>query len=147
MLFCPIAVEVVPSAELAHPLAKEDSPLAFVLLPNAVERVPMLSLSHWLPKAMPALNAALSAYHIILLPPPSTGGLPGVIGNTAEAENNTLLSVTCSLALGVVVPMPTLPVCEKPHSIWQQRIIRTRSFFMLIRFIVKLQNRTGRNLP
>nr|WP_287424115.1 hypothetical protein [Candidatus Brachybacter algidus] len=56
---------------------------------------------------MPARKDALSAYHIIRLPAPLTGGLPGEAGKTAAAVNNTLLSATWSRVTGVEIPIPT----------------------------------------
>ncbi|MBL0154169.1 MAG: hypothetical protein IPP93_12030 [Chitinophagaceae bacterium] len=59
----------------------------------------------------PTLNAALAGYHIILIPPPLVGVLPGVTGIVPGPVNKTLLSFTCSMACGVTVLIPTLPVC------------------------------------
>jgi hypothetical protein len=44
------------------------------------------------------------------------GVLPGVAGASASALNNTLLSVTCSLAEGVVVPIPTFCAAALPQN-------------------------------
>ena len=55
----------------------------------------------------PTLKAALSGYHIILMPVPLTGGLPGLM--LESPLNNTLLSCTCSRAFGLLVLMPTFP--------------------------------------
>jgi hypothetical protein len=39
------------------------------------------------------------------------GGGAGISDGIPSAENNTELSFTCRRARGVVVPIPTLPVC------------------------------------
>ena len=71
----------------------------------------MFGASHCVPSTPPTLNAALSAYHIMRLPAPDKGGLPGVVAVVYPvALNTTLLSLTCSFASGVAVPIPTLPL-------------------------------------
>src|SRR4030095_3751024 len=71
----------------------------------------MLSLFHCVPLTYPARKAALSGYHIILIPAPVTGGAPGDPGNEAAPVKTTLLSFTCNIAAGVAVLIPTFPTC------------------------------------
>lgn len=93
----------------------------------------MLSLSQLPPVVYPTLKATLSAYHIILPPAPDTGGLPGSeMPPEAGAENNTLLSVTCRRALGVVVPIPTF--CALAQKILMIVVTTTVLNFFIIFF-------------
>jgi hypothetical protein len=103
----PVAIEANPAAVVLLPIAIDLSPDAVVLNPNATEKIPILSLSHCVPVTSPALNAALSGYHIILAPDPLAGGLLGVL--LRMPLNNTLLSFTCNMACGLLVLIPTLP--------------------------------------
>lgn len=70
--------------------------------------MPTLSLSHFGFITVPTLNAALSGYHIIRVPPPLTGGLPGIAGRGKSPVKTALLSFTCSCARGEEVLIPTL---------------------------------------
>jgi hypothetical protein len=100
----------------------EEKPEAIILLPEANENFPILSLSQLTESVLlspPTLKAPFSAYHIILTPAPLIGGFLGLIPKSGGPVNTTLLSATCSRANGVFVPMPT-----KPNS--ESTVTRTR---------------------
>lgn len=73
----------------------------------------MLFRFHCVDNTRPALKAALFGYHIIRVPAPVTGGAPGETGKDAGPVKTTLLSLTCSIAAGVVVLIPTFPIWQK----------------------------------
>ena len=106
----PIAVEDSPDASVNRPSAVEDSPDACVLYPMAMEYVPTLAWSQVVLLTLPTLKAALSGYHIILVPVPLTGGFPGTAGRGKSPVKTVLLSFTCNCAKGVEVLIPTLPL-------------------------------------
>src|SRR5262245_41055274 len=100
--FSSVALEILPNAKayffdatVLNPVAKEDSPIE--------------SMSHCAPVILPARKVALSAYHIIRLPAPETGGGVAMAGNGLGPVNKVLPFSTCSNAKGISVLMPTLP--------------------------------------
>jgi hypothetical protein len=111
VVFDPILVDASPMAVVELPILVEKAPFALLLKPLAKEKKPILSLSQDKLLTCPTLKAAFSGYHIRREPAPETGGPNNVeFGTVARPVNTTPLSATCSRALGVVVPIPTLPV-------------------------------------
>src|SRR4029079_1968944 len=103
----PNAVAPDPDAVAPSPKAVEAIPEALVFQPPAKEYTPMLLWFHSVDDTLPARKAALFGYHIIRVPPPLTGGAPGVTCGFSGPVNNTLLSLTVSIASGRVVLIPT----------------------------------------
>src|SRR5262249_24695497 len=68
----PYACAVVPM-----PNAAEERPLATVAVLNAAEYTPILESDHPSPSVSPTRNAAFAGYHIIRVPAPEAGIVPG----------------------------------------------------------------------